>query len=146
MTLVVCPGSGVFKLFAGNVPFRAIKGIYRKKDFFEAFSPTYSGVSCICLLAMHTLICHFFSSSWCRGLATASACGSSWTFKCLFVCLPFFKRFLCNNNDQTCFSDTLTSAGPLSGSGINTSLGAQQMLMHRKSCLIPTFQNGSFFQ
>ena len=25
-------------------------------------------------------LCHFFSSSWCRGLAAASACGSSWTF------------------------------------------------------------------
>ena len=64
----------------------------------------------------------------------------------------FLKRFLqsfwakkCNNSDQTCFSDTLTSAGPLgrcwnprlSGSGFNTSLGTQQMLMHRKSCLIP---------
>ena len=37
-------------------------------------------LSCICLLAMHTLICHFFSSSWCRGLAATSACVSSWTF------------------------------------------------------------------
>ena len=54
------------------------------------------------------------------------------------------KMFLCNNSYQTCFSDTLTSAGPLgmcwnphlSDSGFNTSLGAQQMLMHRKSCLI----------
>ena len=52
---------------------------------------------------------------------------------------------LCNNSDQTCFSDILTPAGPLgrcwnprlSGSGFNTSLGAQQMLMHRKVCLIP---------
>ena len=32
----------------------------------------------------HVNLCHFFSSSWCRGLAVASACGSSWTF-----CLPF---------------------------------------------------------
>ena len=45
--------------------------------------------------------------------------------------------FVCKNSNQTCFSDTLTSAGPLSGSGFNTSLRAQQMLMHRKSCLIP---------
>ena len=32
-----------------------------------------------------------------------------------------------NNNDQTC----------LSGSGFNISLGTQQMLTHRKPCLIP---------
>ena len=31
----------------------------------------------------HVNLCNFFSSSWCRGLAAASACGSSWTF--LFV-------------------------------------------------------------
>ena len=28
----------------------------------------------------HANLCHFFSSSWCQGLAAASACGSSWTF------------------------------------------------------------------
>ena len=28
----------------------------------------------------HVNLCHFFSSSWCRGLAAASAYGSSWTF------------------------------------------------------------------
>ena len=28
----------------------------------------------------HVNLCHFFSSSWCRGLAAAFACGSSWTF------------------------------------------------------------------
>ena len=28
----------------------------------------------------HVNLRHFFSSSWCRGLAAASACGSSWTF------------------------------------------------------------------
>ena len=28
----------------------------------------------------HVNLCHFFSSSWCRGFAVASACGSSWTF------------------------------------------------------------------
>ena len=66
----------------------------------------------------------------------------------------FFKHFLqsfrakvlCNNSDQTCFSDTLTSAVPLgtsgdveilSGSSFNISLGAQQMLMHRKLCFNP---------
>ena len=30
-------------------------------------------------------LCPFFSSSWCRELAAASACGSPWTF--LFTCL-----------------------------------------------------------
>ena len=28
----------------------------------------------------HVNLCHFFSSSWCRGLSAATACGSSWTF------------------------------------------------------------------
>ena len=28
----------------------------------------------------HVNLCHLFSSSRCRGLAAASACGSSWTF------------------------------------------------------------------
>ena len=29
---------------------------------------------------VHVNLCHFFSSSWCQGLAATSACGSSWTF------------------------------------------------------------------
>ena len=33
----------------------------------------------------HVNVCHFFSSSWCRGLAAASACGSSWTFLFTFL-------------------------------------------------------------
>ena len=33
----------------------------------------------------HVNLCHFFSSSWCRGLAAASACGSSWTFLVTFL-------------------------------------------------------------
>ena len=28
----------------------------------------------------HVNLCRFFSSYWCRGLAAASACGSSWAF------------------------------------------------------------------
>ena len=32
----------------------------------------------------HVNLCHFFSSSWCRGLSAASACGSSWTFLFIF--------------------------------------------------------------
>ena len=34
-------------------------------------------------------LCHFFSSSWCRGLAVASACGSSWTFLFTFFLWHF---------------------------------------------------------
>ena len=30
-------------------------------------------------------LCHFFSSSWCQGLAATSACGSSWTFLFTFL-------------------------------------------------------------
>ena len=33
----------------------------------------------------HVNLCHFFSSSWCRGLAATSACGSSWTFLFTFL-------------------------------------------------------------
>ena len=33
-------------------------------------------------------LCHCFSSSWCRRLAAASACGSSWTF--LFTLFGFY--------------------------------------------------------
>ena len=35
----------------------------------------------------HVNLCHFFSSSWCQGLAATSACGSSWTF--LFTFFSF---------------------------------------------------------
>ena len=33
----------------------------------------------------HVNLCHFFSSSCCRGLAAASACGSSWIFPFTFL-------------------------------------------------------------
>ena len=33
----------------------------------------------------HVNPCHSFSSSWCRGLAAASACGSTWTFLITFL-------------------------------------------------------------
>ena len=36
----------------------------------------------------HVSLCHFLSSSWCRGFAAASACSSSWTF--LFWILFFY--------------------------------------------------------
>ena len=42
----------------------------------------------------HVNLCHFFSSSWCRWLAAASACGSSWTYLFTFLstrcCIPSF--------------------------------------------------------
>ena len=38
----------------------------------------------------HVNLCHYFSSSWCRGLAAASSCGSSWTF--LFTLFKTFSR------------------------------------------------------
>ena len=38
----------------------------------------------------HINLCHFFSSSWCRGLAAASPCGSSWTFLLNFLLQPKF--------------------------------------------------------
>ena len=52
---------------------------------------------------------------------------------------------LCHNNDQTWFSDTLTSARLLGGrlntrlsdSGFSTTLGVQQILMHRKNMFDP---------
>ena len=37
----------------------------------------------------HVNLCHFFSSSWCRGLAAVSACGSSWTFLFTFTPIGF---------------------------------------------------------
>ena len=41
----------------------------------------------------HVKLCHFFSSSWSRGSAAASACGSFWTFLFTFI--------LMETNDQT---------------------------------------------
>ena len=35
----------------------------------------------------HVNLCHFFSSSWCRGLAAASACSSSCPFSILITLL-----------------------------------------------------------
>ena len=74
------------------------------------------------------------------------------SFQCVFQRFSCDKMTLCNNNDQTCFSDVLTYARPLrsrynprlSGSGFNTTLWVQQMLIHRKTCLIPIVINWSF--
>ena len=65
--------------------------------------------------------------------------------KRFFQNLSSEKMTLCNNTDKTWFSDTLTSARPLggcynsclSGLGINTILGVQQIFMHRETCLKP---------
>ena len=43
----------------------------------------------------HVNLCHFFSSSWCRGLAAASACGSSWTFLFTFFFNDYSFAFKC---------------------------------------------------
>ena len=69
------------------------------------------------------------------------------TFRNVFPKFSSDKMTLCNNKDQTWFSDTLTSARPLRGSlkpspfrlgGVSTPpLGSKQMTMHRKTCLIP---------
>ena len=50
------------------------------------------------------------------------------------------KMILCNNNNQTCFSDTLTLAIPVGGCSTSPS-GVQQMLMHRTTCLIPILRH-----
>ena len=67
---------------------------------------------------------------------------SKWSYQCIgtgkkdftkhFLQCFWVTKFLCNNNDQTWFFDAFTS-----GSDFNISLGAQQMLIQRKSCLIP---------
>ena len=51
----------------------------------------------------HVNLCHFFSSSWRRGLAAASACGSSWTV--LFTFLPVRRPY----NGQAVAAKPLTN-------------------------------------
>ena len=48
----------------------------------------------------HVNLCHFFSSFWCRGLAAASTCGSSWTF--LFTIMSITPFDLCAPVDMVC--------------------------------------------
>ena len=38
--------------------------------------------------------CHFFSSSWCRGLAAVCDCGTPWTFLLTFFARVYFKENL----------------------------------------------------
>ena len=40
-------------------------------------------------LCAHVNLCHFFSSSWCRWLAAASAFGFSWTFLFTFFLVSY---------------------------------------------------------
>ena len=43
----------------------------------------------------HVNLYHFFSSSWCRGLAAASACVSAWTFLFTFFLTGDMGYFIC---------------------------------------------------
>ena len=57
----------------------------------------------------HVNLCHFFSPSWCQGLAVVSACGSSWTFLFTFLCfdrLPFnlWRKLLTVNCLASCMA------------------------------------------
>ena len=38
----------------------------------------------------HINLCHFFSSSWCQGLAATSVCGCFWTFLFTFLKITHF--------------------------------------------------------
>ena len=58
-----------------------------------------------------------------------------WDFWSVSPKLSSDKMTWCNNNDKNWFSDTLTCARPLVVG--KSTLGVQQMLMHRKACLIP---------
>ena len=48
----------------------------------------------LCVSYSYVNLCHFFSSSWCQGLAATSACGSSWTFLFIYVWLLILHHFL----------------------------------------------------
>ena len=88
--VIIWPGSGVFKTFLGNMPFRTIISTGKKnfwKQLLQSFPVT----------------------------------------KYLYAIVAIRYDFIIH----------LHLLGPLDSRGWNTSLGAQQMLMHRKSCLIP---------
>ena len=56
-------------------------------------SPRLGKRELVCVLLVHCLFicfvyvsfCHFFSSSWCRGLAAVYDCGTPWTFLLAFL-------------------------------------------------------------
>ena len=39
----------------------------------------------VCFVRVSFFFLSFFSSSWCRGLATVCDCGTSWTFPLTFL-------------------------------------------------------------
>ena len=55
----LCPGSGVFKTFAGNVLFRAIIGT-GKKELFETISSKFSSEKCfyVIIAIKHAFLIH----------------------------------------------------------------------------------------
>ena len=53
---------------------------------------------------VHVGLCHFFSFSWCRGLAATSACGSSWTFLFTFL----FHLYGIDNDEESILNIRLT--------------------------------------
>ena len=68
-----------------------------------------------------------------------------WTFRGVFPKFSSNKMILCNDNDQTWFSDTLTNVRPLgshvnprlSGSGLNTTLGGPADVNAEKNMFDP---------
>ena len=50
----------------------------------------------------HVNLCHFFSSSWCQGLAATSACGSSWTFLFTLFCVRLTGLSIAFSQDNNC--------------------------------------------
>ena len=55
------------------------------------------------------ILCHFFSSSWCRGLAAASDCDSSWTFLFTFFqpYISFIVNYKIRNAIEFSYSDDI---------------------------------------
>ena len=103
--VIICPGSGILKTFAGNVPFHTITGT-GKNNFSKHFLKRLWVTKCF-----YTII------------------GTKHDFRYINICLASREVL------KIC----------LSGAGFNTSLRAQQMLMHRKSCLILIIKDFSNF-
>ena len=61
----------------------------------------------------HVNLCHFFSSSWYRGLAATSAYGSSWTFLFTFFILLRLRLTLLNGSGhaKTCLMPYANNKG-----------------------------------
>ena len=113
---------------------------------------TSSSVTCtVAITLSFALEAAFSKRSQVRRFSVIIGTGKKKLFETISPNISSEKMFLCNNSDRTCFSDIVTSAGPLgrplgrcwnprlSGSGFNTSLGAQQMLMHHVWSLYSNF-------